>query len=208
MLHSSEYFSPEQVRDKRVLVVGHGEGGSDVASSATKTAASVAVWGRRYPDCAPRFVVEYTDNADYDEQEQLSRYHKPRDLLESFTISRAVRNLPLGVWSITLQGLTSSMAEKYGPNSMQGMTRAMTSRAWREDYYSSDMAMAPTKSGVVTTAAAKGLLDLVIAPSLTISGKEVHFDDAQVCICLVVQALESIGTLSWKKMLYSRVVRH
>ncbi|MBV1857199.1 MAG: NAD(P)/FAD-dependent oxidoreductase, partial [Nannocystaceae bacterium] len=54
LLHSSDYHCAEQVRGKRVLVVGMGEGGADVASSAAATAESVAVWGRRFPDCAPR----------------------------------------------------------------------------------------------------------------------------------------------------------
>lgn len=180
IIHSSAYHSGEQVRGKRVLVVGMGEGGADVAASAAAAAESVTVWGRRFPDCAPRFVQPFLHDPDYDEQDHLPLHHKPSGLLEHITISRAVRNLPLGLWSVALHGLTSDMGARHGPNSMQGVTNAFVSRAWSQDYYSGDTSMVPTKSGVALTAAARGLLDVVIAPKATVEGKTVHFSDAQI----------------------------
>jgi len=180
VLHSSAYHSAEQVRGKRVLVVGMGEGAADVASSAASSAESVTVWGRRFPDCAPRFVKAFVDDPDYDEQKHLAQHHKPNGILEHLTISRAVRNLPLGLWSIALHGFTTDMGQKHGPDSMQGIAHAFVSRAWSQDYYSSDTSMVPTKSGVALTAAARGLLDVVIAPNATIADDTVRFLDAQV----------------------------
>ena len=180
VLHSAAYHSPEQVRGKRVLVVGMGEGGADVAASATRTAASVTVWGRRFPDCAPRFVKPYMEDAGYDEQDHLPGHHRPNAVLEHITISRAVRTLPLGLWSVALHGLTADMSAKHGPNSMQAIARAFVSRAWSRDYYSSDTSMVPTKSAVTLTAAARGLLDIVIAPRADVRGAGVRFTDAQV----------------------------
>lgn len=179
LLHSSQYTSPEQVRGKRVLVIGMGEGGADVASSAARTAASVTVWGRRFPDCAPRFVTPFLDDPAYDEQDHLPHHHKPNGILEHITISRAVRNLPLGLWSMALHGLTTDMGAKHGPNSMQGVAHAFVSRAWSQDYYSSDTSMVPTKSGVTLTAAAQGQLDVIIAPEASVSGNTFRFRQAQ-----------------------------
>ncbi|MBV1860087.1 MAG: hypothetical protein KUG77_16865 [Nannocystaceae bacterium] len=86
----------------------------------------------------------------------------------------------MGLWSVALHGLTKDMAARHGPNSMQGMARAMVGRAWSADYYSSDTSMVPTKSGVTLTAAARGELDVVIAPSATVEGRSVSFIEAQV----------------------------
>ena len=180
LLHSSDYHNEEQVRGKRVLVVGMGEGASDVATSAALTASSVTVWGRRYPDCAPRFVPPFLDDQRYDELEHLDEHHKPNGVLESITISRAVRNLPLGLWSVALHGLTKDMAKRHGPNSMQGMARAMVGRAWSADYWSSDTSMVPTKSGVILTAAARGELDVIIAPRAEVDGQRISFLNAEV----------------------------
>lgn len=180
LVHSSEYRSAEQVRGKRVLVVGMGEGGADVASSAASTAESVTVWGRRFPDCAPRFVTPFLDDPDYDEHEHLPHHHKPNAVLEHITISRAVRNLPLGLWAVALHGLTTDMGEKHGPDSMQGVAHAFVSRAWSADYYSGDTSMVPTKSGVTLTAAARGELDVVIAPRAAVFDQTIRFSDAQV----------------------------
>jgi len=180
VIHSADYHSAEQVRDKKVLVVGMGEGSSDVASSAVKTADSVTVWSRRFPDCAPRFVEPYLNDANYDEHKHIGEHHKPNNLLESLTITRIVRNLPLGMWSVALHGLTSSVRAKHGPNSMQGLAQAFSSRAWDIDYYSSDTSMVPTKSAVVLTPAAKSLLDVVITPESTIEGKKITFKDASL----------------------------
>ncbi|MCR9161578.1 MAG: flavin-containing monooxygenase [Nannocystaceae bacterium] len=180
LLHSSDYHSEEQVRGKRVLVVGMGEGGADVASSAARTAESVTVWGRRFPDCAPRFIEKFMHDPAYDECEHLGEHHKPSGLLECITISRAVRTLPLGVWSAGLHGLTKDMAARHGPDSMQGVARAMVERAWSADYWSSDTSMVPTKSGVTLTAAARHQLDVVIAPDATVDGGRVRFHDAQI----------------------------
>jgi len=180
IIHSVDYHSAEQVKDKKVLVIGMGEGSSDVASSATATAKSVTVWGRRYPDCAPRFVEPFLNDSGYDEQQHIDQHLKPNGVLESLTITRAVRNLPLGIWSILLQKLVSDVSSKHGPNSMQGVSRALTSRAWNTDYYSSDTSMIPTKSALILTAAAKGLIDIVIAPEAMIHDKTLTFQSASL----------------------------
>jgi len=180
LLHSADYHSPEQVRGKRVLVIGTGEGASDVANSATSTAASVTVWGRSFPDFAPRFIRAYVDDPDYDEERNLPLHHRPNELLEHVTITRSVRTLPLAVWSIGLQGLTKDMHAKYGPDSLQGVIRGFVSHAWGADFYSSDTSVVPTKSAVVATSAARGLLDIVIAPQATVDGQRVSFVGAKV----------------------------
>jgi len=180
LLHSADYHSPEQVQGKRVLVVGMGEGAADVAASAARTADAVTVWGRRYPDCAPRFVEAFLSDPGYDERDHIDRYHKPNAVLEHITITRAVRNLPLGLWSIALQGLTSDLAAQHGPDSTQGVLRALAGPAWKDDYYSSDTSMVPTKSSIVLTAAARRELDVVIAPEVTVDGPCLSFREAQV----------------------------
>lgn len=180
VIHSVDYHSAEQLRGKKVLVVGMGEGGADVASSAVETAESVTVWGRRYPDYAPRFVEPFLNDANYDEHKHMAQHHKPNGVLESLTITRIVRNLPLALWSVALQGLVSDVCRKHGPDSVQGMSRAFTSRAWSPDYFSSDTSMVPTKSAVTLTAAAKGLLDIVITSDVTIQDKTLTFPNARL----------------------------
>ena len=110
----------------------------------------------------------------------MDSYHKPNGVLESLTITRVVRNLPLGIWSVALHGLTGDMKKRHGPNSMQGMGQAFTSRAWGQDYFSSDTSMVPTKSGITLTAAALGLLDIVIAEEAMIKDTTVSFEGAQL----------------------------
>jgi dimethylaniline monooxygenase (N-oxide forming) len=178
IIHSSGYHCAEQVRGRKVLVVGMGESGADVAHSAVETADRVTVWGRRYPDCAPRFVQPYLHDAEYDEHQHMAHYHKPNELLESLTITPAVRNLPLGVWSLALQGLVTDVRKKHGPNSAQGLSRAFTARAWEPDFFSSDTSMVPTKSAIVLTAAARKKLDIVIAAEATIQNKTLTFRKA------------------------------
>lgn len=180
VLHSSEYHSAQQLKGKKVLIIGMGEGGSDVASSAVETADSVTVWGRRFPDCAPRFLEPFLHDQSYDEHQHLPLHHKPNGLLETITISRTVRNLPLGLWSVALHGLTTSVKKKHGLNSSQGIGGVFTARAWSADYYSSDTSMVPTKSAVTLTAAARGLLDIVITQDATIEDNKVSFQNAQV----------------------------
>ena len=180
VIHSADYHSAKQLNGKNVLVVGMGEGAADVASSATTTADSVTVWGRRFPDCAPRFIEPYLHDSSYNEAEHIDNHHKPNGMLENLTITRIVRNLPLGIWSMALHGLTGDMQARHGPNSMQGMGQAFTSRAWSADYFSSDTSMVPTKSGITLTAAANGLLDIVIAEKATIKDKTVSFQGAQL----------------------------
>ncbi len=180
VIHSSDYHSAEQVKGQKVLVVGMGEGAADVASSAVETADKVTIWGRRFPDCAPRFVDPFLYDGEYDEQQHITQHHKPNGVLESLTITRSVRNLPLGLWSIALQGLVSNVRTKHGPDSVQGLSRALTSSAWSADYYSSDTSMVPTKSAMTLTAAVKGNLDIVIASKATIKDKTLTFTEAHL----------------------------
>lgn len=180
LLHSSDYHSAEQVRGKRVLVVGTGEGGLDVANSATKTAASVTVWGRRFPDCAPRFVDRFINDSNYDEHEYLDDYHKPNGVLEVLTTTRAVRNMPLGMWGVALHGFTSDMYKKHGPDSTQAMTYALGSRAWSADYFSGDTSLVPSKSSLLFTPIARRALDLVITRKSEFKGNSVSFSEASL----------------------------
>ena len=102
----------------------------------------------------------------------------PTSFWRILTITPAVRNLPLGVWSLALQGLVTDVRKKHGPNSAQGLSRAFTARAWKPDFFSSDTSMVPTKSAIVLTAAARKKLDIVIAAEATIQSKTLTFRKA------------------------------
>ncbi len=54
--HANDYKSPERLRDKRVLVVGGGNSGCDIAVDATQTARSVFHSTRRGYHYMPKFV--------------------------------------------------------------------------------------------------------------------------------------------------------
>ncbi|NIQ59882.1 MAG: NAD(P)-binding domain-containing protein, partial [Gemmatimonadetes bacterium] len=56
-LHSREYRDPERFSGRRVLVIGIGNSGTDIAVDATGTAARVALSTRRGAHVVPRFVL-------------------------------------------------------------------------------------------------------------------------------------------------------
>lgn len=180
IMHSTKFHSGDQVRSKHVLIVGMAESAADVANCASKTAKKVTMCGRRYHDWAPRFIEPYLSDSRYDEDEHLDRHHKPNGVLESLTISRIVRNLPLGIWSIGLQGLIWDLRKKHGPSSMQGMLHEFSSRAWLRDYYSSDTSIVPAKSGIIPTIASRNLMDIVVARDIKVNGKKLTFHDAKL----------------------------
>lgn len=180
ILHSTNFHSGDQVRGKNILIVGTGESAVDVAECASKTANKVTMWGRRYPDFAPRFLKPYLSDASCNENEHLALHHKPNGALESITITRIVRNLPLGIWAMALHGLTTDLKNKHGANSMQGMLHAFTSRAWSSDYYSADTSLIPTKSSIPLTLSAKGLIDILISNDVKVDGKTLTFWKAQL----------------------------
>lgn len=180
IMHSAEYKSSSQVAGKNVLVLGMGESSADVAGSASKTASSVTLWNRRFPDCAPRFIEQYTKDPDYDEEILLQGRHFPRSVLECMTTSRAVRNLPLGGWSALLQKFIAQMNCQHGSCTTQNLIFELASRAWRIDYYSSDHSVVPTKSCVALSSAAKGEIDIVISPKLKFHDRMATFEDAHL----------------------------
>jgi len=178
VLHSSEYHTAEQVRGKKVLVVGTGESATDVAHSASKVAENCTVWGRRYLDMAPRFILDLVEDPNYDELARLKKKDDkllPNNTLEILTTSRMVRNLPLGVWSSSLFGLCRYISSKHGPNSPQSVICDVDTTAWGEDYWSSDTFIVPTKSAIMGTSAARGELDITIAPKISCKETTITF---------------------------------
>lgn len=57
LFHSREYRSPRRFEGRRVLVVGIGNSGTDIAVDATATASRVAISTRRGAHVIPRFVL-------------------------------------------------------------------------------------------------------------------------------------------------------
>lgn len=177
IIHSSEYHSAEQVRGKNVLVVGVGESATGVSHTACEVARQVTVWGRRYPDMAPRFITDVVENPVFDEARMLGNQEGllPRDTLEIVTTSRIVRNLPLAVWSGSLHGLLQDLKSKYGPQSARGVICDIDTAAWADDWFSSDTAIVPTKSMIMGVDAAKGKLDFAFSPKISCGGNAVTF---------------------------------
>lgn len=176
ILHSSQFHAAEQLRGKKVLVVGVGESATDVAVSSSKVADSVTVWGRRVPDLAPRFMKD-VDAPEYDEYAKLRNQEKrlPGDFLEIVTTSRIVRNLPLVAWSTILHILVNYVKNKYGPQSPHQVLWDTNAASWSGDRISGDTAIIPTKNAIMAVAASKGQMDLCFAPEATFQNTTVTF---------------------------------
>jgi len=143
------------------MVVGTGESATDAAWSAAQVAETCTVWGRRYPDMAPRFISDLVEDPNFDELKRLKNQDKllPKDTLEIVTTSRMVRNLPLCAWSASLFALLNDLKSKYGPKSAHHVICDIDTTAWWDDKVSSDTAIIPTKSMIMGIAAARGDLD-------------------------------------------------
>ncbi|CAB9517108.1 monooxygenase [Seminavis robusta] len=175
IMHASEYHSADQVKGKRVLVVGTGESSADVARSASNVAKSVTLYGRRHWDTAPRFVEKGLQDGNYDENKWMSETHKPKDLLEASSTSHATGMVPLGPYSGFLQAVVLSTSFVHGKNSPQDICYQINSRAWSADFFATDSSVVPTKSAVAITAASKGTLDIVVTPTVSCNGNVVSF---------------------------------
>jgi dimethylaniline monooxygenase (N-oxide forming) len=160
-------------------VVGMGESAVDVAFTASKVATTTTIWHRKMPDMPPRFITEFISNKDYDEVEFLATgqdHLLPKDNLEAITTSRIARNLPLGIWSLCLHGFVNDMKKLHGAKDTPGaMICDIHEATWQRDYFSSDTAYVPTKSGVLFGPATRGELDLAMAPELSCQGTQVTF---------------------------------
>lgn len=179
VIHSSEFHSGDQVRGKKVLIVGSGESATDVADCATKTAKKVVMWSRRYLDCAPRFIPSFISDAGFDENKYIDQYHKPNDTLESLTTSRIVRNLPLAIWAVGIHKMSSDSKNQHGPRSVHALSYAFLSRLWRRDYFSADTSVVPTKSSTLMTVSSKGLMDILVSKDVIVDGKTLTFRDTE-----------------------------
>ncbi|KAL7562626.1 hypothetical protein ACA910_002527 [Epithemia clementina (nom. ined.)] len=183
IMHSSQYHTAEQVRGKNVLIVGMGESSTDVAHSASKLAHSVTVWGRHYQDMAPRFLRDMVFDPDLDELKRLKQQDEdkllPNAFLEMGTTARISRNLPLGVMSFCLHGLMYDISKKFGPQSAQQVIRDMDVSQWKEDVHSADTAETPTKSVIMAICAARGELDLAVAPKITCDKNKITFHELE-----------------------------
>lgn len=168
------------MRGKNALIVGTGEGASDVVNCASKTAKKVTMWSHRYLDCAPRFIFLFLSDAWYDENDYMDLYHKQNGALESVTTSRVTLNLPLVILALGLHGLTSDTMKKHGAHSVHAMSYAFLSRLLKGDYYSADTSVVPTKSAKLMTIASKGLRDILISTDVKVIGKTLTFRDAEV----------------------------
>ena len=180
ILHSSDYHSGQQVKGKKVLVVGTGESASDVAHSAGKVASSVTVWGRHYPSMAPRFNRDMIYDSNCDELEHLAHQEDdllPNNILETMATSRIVRNLPLGVWSTCLHMLLDDVKNKHGDHSAQRVLYDLDVTSYIPDKSSSDTATVPTKSMIMAVAAARGEIDIAVAPRISCEGSKITFHE-------------------------------
>jgi len=177
IIHSSEYHTAEQVRGKKVMVVGTGESATDVAWSAGKVADTCTVWGRRYPDMAPRFISDIVEDPNFDELKRLKNQDNllPKDTLEIVTTSRMVRNLPLFAWSASLFALLNDVKAKYGAKSAHHVICDIDTSAWGDDKVMSDTAIIPTKTMIMGVSAAKGELDFAIAKKISCKEKTITF---------------------------------
>merc|ERR1712032_15737 len=182
ILHSHQYHSPEQVKGKKVMVIGIGESSADVVKSAVKTADQVTVWSRRYPNVAPRFLGDCINDTNYDEDEYLptqeTQYRRPGDFLEAVLTSRIVRNMPLFAWATVLQkGLFADLIAAHGDKSSAGLMSNWCSSAYTTDFFSGDHSSVPTKTMMMCTAASKRQMDLVVAPRIRCDSNTVVFEE-------------------------------
>ena len=99
ILHSHHYHSSEQIKGKKVLVIGMGKSSADVVKSSVKAAKTVTLWTRHYPNIAPRFLGDCIDDENYSEDQYLpqqdSKDRRPKEFLETVLTSRIIRNMPL-----------------------------------------------------------------------------------------------------------------
>jgi len=182
ILHSHQYHSQEQVKGKKVLVIGMGESSADVVKSSAKTAETVTLWTRHYPNVAPRFLGECIDDKNYSEDEYLpqqdSKDRRPGEFLETVLTSRIVRNMPLAAWATVLQkGLFADLKVAHGSKSAAGLMSDWCLNSYKKDFFSGDTASVPTKTIMICTTAANKQMEMVVAPRMRCESNRVVFEE-------------------------------
>lgn len=174
LLHSSAFRNAAEFKDERVLVVGIGESGADIASEVAAVAKDTCVWSRRPFMLAPRFSPTQFFDPKYDEFEWLtteSRWRNCRvgDYLETLTTSRAMNSLPTWLYGMTRQFgwkmLSTMPGISGGFNYVCRYSLACTNfkGAPKSVYFKADQAAWVTKNARVADLASRRKLEVIVA---------------------------------------------
>jgi len=171
VIHSHQYNNSLPFANKRVLAIGTGESGSDVANLVAQVAKSVTVWARRTPMVAPRFL----NVGDALESDLLNRTDlKPMNFLETGTSSFAALGMShvsnaLLKWRV-LWAIKGKMPDH---RRVETDWMNMIVEEHPELYWQAEHIAAPTKNFRLAELAFSGAANIVVAPSARFNGTTV-----------------------------------
>jgi len=174
VVHSAHYNNSLPFAGKRVLAVGTGESGSDVAGSLTQHAKSVTVWARRPPLIAPRFL-----GTGERESSLLGRTDmRPMQLLEAASSSRARSSLSHFSNALLMWRLLWPKEAKAGDQRrIQFDWYNIHKDQHPELYWQAEFVAAPTKNYRLAEMAHAGEAEVVVAKTAKFNSSTVTFTD-------------------------------
>eukprot|EP00928_Gymnodinium_smaydae_P080300 TRINITY_DN6401_c0_g1_i1.p1 TRINITY_DN6401_c0_g1~~TRINITY_DN6401_c0_g1_i1.p1 ORF type:complete len:625 (+),score=84.98 TRINITY_DN6401_c0_g1_i1:136-2010(+) len=171
-LHSADYKNAEPFAGKRVLAIGTGESGSDVASSLAAKAASVTVWARRPPLLAPRFL----DTPDHENAALNRTGLKPTHMLDSGTTSRAASGMSMTSNAILKWKLLWNMKKKFADHrTLETVWNEMSLEDYPSGFWHAEHVAPITKTLRLAELTHTGAVNMVIARSAHFNGTTATF---------------------------------
>lgn len=185
VIHSNDFNTAAEFKDKRVLVIGIGESSADIVAEVSKVAKSCTNWSRRPLLIGPRWLNERSN----DEQSSLISQDKGTgskqqvwEFLETSTISKAANLLSPKMYNDTRVNFFKAGAANNDKNAVNLICRLALNgcESVPGGMERSDQIYVVTKSGRMPHAVASGAADLIVAKSVTYEGKKVRFDECLV----------------------------
>jgi len=174
VVHSAHYNNSVPFAGKRVLAVGTGESGSDVAASLTENAESVTVWARRPPLIAPRFLGTGERESSLFERTDL----KPMQFLEAASSGRARSSLSHVSNALLMWGLLWPLQAKSGDQRRIQFDWYNIHKDQHPDlYWQAEFVAAPTKNFRLAELAHAGEAEVIVAQTAKFNGTTVTFKD-------------------------------
>ena len=170
ILHSNEYgneFKREVAEKKlRVLVVGGGESAADISSELGDLSPEAAVWLRR-PHCfGPRYLNKV------DEMKQVEA-NKTRDFPANGFLEAATTNRMSAAQNVYLYGLWRRILWRLPI--LNPALNSMCLDSVRKAFFFNDQATFVTKNQRMCEALERGKIDVLVSPTLSVSGKTCRF---------------------------------
>lgn len=176
VVHSADYYNGLPFAGKRVLAVGTGESGTDVASSLAQHAESVTVWARRPPLIAPRFL-----GTSEKEKELLGRTDmKPTQFLETASSGRARSGISHVMNAVLMWRLLWPREASFGDQRLVQFDWYSMHKDQNSDlYYQAEFVAAPTKNYRLAELVHTGEASVVVAKTAKFNGTTLTFTDAE-----------------------------